>query len=155
VISSCLYKNTAHSLPQSFTIQPQSLPPLVVFHDTTPLIGNRTTGIIEVDEGIASVLGVDRSFYICIALAFWDFLADKEVRFHHPPKHTTTLIEPLLRSGLHGSCEWISKHYLYISVNRPNNSGRHSKFQFEPPWVSAVANPEPMNLPKSAQFNMA
>lgn len=56
---------------------------LLTFYDTTPALGlgTPTTGTIELDEGIARLLGVDRGFYIAACLAFLEFLGDKEVSF--------------------------------------------------------------------------
>ncbi|KAG8931512.1 hypothetical protein FRC02_002637 [Tulasnella sp. 418] len=63
---------------KSFSIQTPALPPILRFHDTTPVLSVRTTGVIELDEGVARVLGVDLSFYIAMALAFLEYLSDKE-----------------------------------------------------------------------------
>ncbi|KAG9015974.1 hypothetical protein FRB90_003985 [Tulasnella sp. 427] len=53
---------------------------LLTFYDTTPALrlGTPTTGTIELDEGIARLLGVDRGFYIAACLAYLEFLGDKE-----------------------------------------------------------------------------
>lgn len=65
--------------PASPTTAPTMLT-LLTFYDTTPALGlgTPTTGTIELDEGIARLLGVDRGFYIAACLAFLEFLGDKE-----------------------------------------------------------------------------
>ncbi|KAG8954559.1 hypothetical protein FRC00_005813 [Tulasnella sp. 408] len=65
--------------PASPTSAPRMLT-LLTFYDTTPALrlGTPTTGTIELDEGIARLLGVDRGFYIAACLAFLEFLGDKE-----------------------------------------------------------------------------
>lgn len=54
---------------------------LLTFHDTTPTftLGAPTSGLIEMDDGITRLLGVDRGFYVAVCLAFLQFLEDKEV----------------------------------------------------------------------------
>ncbi|KAG8899406.1 hypothetical protein FRB99_006751 [Tulasnella sp. 403] len=66
--------------PPSPTLPPAPLLTLLTFHDTTPALrlGTPTSGTLELDEGIARILGVDRGFYIAIALAFLEFQSDKE-----------------------------------------------------------------------------
>jgi hypothetical protein len=69
-------------LVQSFLVQTSSLPPVLTFHDTTPLLGmGSSTGRLQLDQGVARVLGVDGSFWIAIALAYLEFLDEKDVSF--------------------------------------------------------------------------
>ncbi|KAF8322805.1 uncharacterized protein EI90DRAFT_3130922 [Cantharellus anzutake] len=71
-----------HSTPSSSPApHPQSAPttPVLAFRDTTPLIGaHSTSGIIELDHGVARVLGVDLSWWISVALAYIDFLDERD-----------------------------------------------------------------------------
>ena len=55
--------------------------PLLVFHDQTPVLTVRSlTGLIELDKGEESYLGVDTSFWIAVALTYLEFLEEREVR---------------------------------------------------------------------------
>jgi len=55
-------------------------PPLLVFHDRTPLLIVRSlTGLIEVDKAEERLLGVDTSFWIAIVLTYLEFLEEREV----------------------------------------------------------------------------
>ena len=55
--------------------------PLVVFRDTTPVwTVHARTGELDVDVAQAAVLGVDVVFWIAAALAYAEFLGDREVR---------------------------------------------------------------------------
>lgn len=65
-----------------FVDRPPAMLTLVTFHDTTPTftLGSPTSGMLELDDGIARLLGVDRGFYVAVCLAFLQFLEDKQVR---------------------------------------------------------------------------
>ncbi|KAF7345003.1 hypothetical protein MVEN_01663100 [Mycena venus] len=55
-------------------------PPLLTFHDRTPVMMVSTvTGLIEVDQAEEALLGVDSSFWIAVALTYLEFLQEKEV----------------------------------------------------------------------------
>ena len=54
--------------------------PLVTFHDTTPVFSiGSSTGVFEVHIDEVGKLGVDLGFWIAIALAYGEFLGDREV----------------------------------------------------------------------------
>ncbi|KAF8809825.1 hypothetical protein BYT27DRAFT_7093215 [Phlegmacium glaucopus] len=54
-------------------------PPLLVFHDRTPLLTVRSlTGLIEVDRAEERLLGVDTSFWIAMVLTYLEFLEERE-----------------------------------------------------------------------------
>ena len=54
--------------------------PLLTFHDRTPLWTVRsTTGLIEINTKMEREFGVNRVFWIAVALAYLDFLEDREV----------------------------------------------------------------------------
>ncbi|EPQ55730.1 hypothetical protein GLOTRDRAFT_60477 [Gloeophyllum trabeum ATCC 11539] len=58
---------------------PHMPPPLVQFHDRTPAFAFRsTTGMLEIDEGEARVLGVQVSFWVTVALTYLGFLEDRD-----------------------------------------------------------------------------
>ncbi|KAF7370319.1 hypothetical protein MSAN_00663300 [Mycena sanguinolenta] len=58
---------------------PVALPPLLTFHDRTPVMMVSTvTGLIEVDQAEERLLGVDSSFWIAVALTYLEFLQEKE-----------------------------------------------------------------------------
>lgn len=53
--------------------------PLLVFHDTTPVMTvQSTTGLIEINRAEERMLGVETSFWIAICLTYLEFLEDKE-----------------------------------------------------------------------------
>ena len=55
-------------------------PPLLVFHDRTPLLTVRSlTGLIEVEKAEERLLGVNTSFWIATALTYLEFLEEREV----------------------------------------------------------------------------
>lgn len=101
-------KNSAPSHSSSFTLSP--LPtgtssqnsaivttpiPLLAYHDRTPAWKvSSTQGILEMDTRQESELGVHPSFYIAAALAYLDFLTEREVRMssHKTAHHTLTLL---------------------------------------------------------------
>jgi hypothetical protein len=54
--------------------------PLITFHDTTPVFSvSSSTGVFEVHIDEVQMLGVDLGFWIAIALAYGEFLGDREV----------------------------------------------------------------------------
>ena len=56
------------------------LAPLVTFHDTTPVFSvGSSTGVFEVHIDEVGKFGVDLGFWIAIALAYGEFLGDREV----------------------------------------------------------------------------
>ncbi|KZP27948.1 hypothetical protein FIBSPDRAFT_780446, partial [Athelia psychrophila] len=53
--------------------------PLLTFHDHTPILTVRSvTGVLEIDEQEASLLGVETSFWIAVALTYLEFLEERE-----------------------------------------------------------------------------
>jgi hypothetical protein len=55
-------------------------PPILVFHDRTPVLTVRSfTGLIEIDRKEEQLLGVETSFWIAIALTYLEFLEEREV----------------------------------------------------------------------------
>ena len=59
---------------------PASPTPLLTFHDRTPLLtAASVTGLVEIDRAEERMLGLDTSFLITVALAYWEFLEDREV----------------------------------------------------------------------------
>jgi len=58
---------------------PHGPAPLVTFHDTTPVFSvGSSTGVFEVHVDEVGKLGVDLGFWIAIALAYGEFLGDRE-----------------------------------------------------------------------------
>ncbi|GLB44246.1 hypothetical protein LshimejAT787_1601760 [Lyophyllum shimeji] len=56
-----------------------ALPSVLVFHDHTPLLTVRSvTGLIEIDPTEEKLLGVERSFWIAVALTYLEFLEERE-----------------------------------------------------------------------------
>ncbi|KAF5329364.1 hypothetical protein D9619_009187 [Psilocybe cf. subviscida] len=54
-------------------------PPLLVFHDQTPVLTVRSlSGLLEVEKAEEEFLGVDTSFWIAVALTYLEFLEDRE-----------------------------------------------------------------------------
>ena len=54
--------------------------PFLIFHDTTPVFSaGSSTGVFEVDLDAVDQLGVDLGFWITIALAYGEFIGDREV----------------------------------------------------------------------------
>ena len=78
------YASTVPLVPEAASADNVSLtlhPPLLVFHDRTPLLTFRSlTGLIEVDKAEEQLLGVDTSFWIAVALTYLEFLEEREVR---------------------------------------------------------------------------
>ncbi|KAG1894905.1 uncharacterized protein F5891DRAFT_1194715 [Suillus fuscotomentosus] len=94
-----MFKNNRPSHSASFTITPLNRPspqppgsghrisqiipmtptPLLTFHDRTPLLTLASvTGLLEINRAEERILGIDTSFWIAVALAYWDFLEDRE-----------------------------------------------------------------------------
>ncbi|KAG5644288.1 hypothetical protein DXG03_008774 [Asterophora parasitica] len=54
-------------------------PPVLVFHDQTPILTVRSiTGLIEIEKTEEQMLGVDVSFWIAVALTYLEFLEERE-----------------------------------------------------------------------------
>lgn len=54
--------------------------PLLTFHDRTPLLtAASVTGLLVIDRAEERMLGVETSFWVAVALAYWEFLEDREV----------------------------------------------------------------------------
>ncbi|KAG0698958.1 hypothetical protein DFH29DRAFT_938761 [Suillus ampliporus] len=65
-----------HRLSQIIPVTPT---PLLTFHDRTPVLtAASVTGLLEIDRAEERILGVDTSFWIAVALAYWEFLEDRE-----------------------------------------------------------------------------
>ncbi|KAG8873131.1 hypothetical protein FRB97_007000 [Tulasnella sp. 331] len=79
-IPSSPYPTSAYGVNQTATDSSSPMLTLITFHDTTPTfsLGSHTSGVIELDDGIARILGVDKGFYIAVTLAFLQFLEDKQ-----------------------------------------------------------------------------
>ncbi|KIJ25374.1 hypothetical protein M422DRAFT_38812 [Sphaerobolus stellatus SS14] len=52
--------------------------PLLTFTDQTPTFSVSVSGLLEVNEGVDRLLGIDTSFWITISLAYLEFLEDRE-----------------------------------------------------------------------------
>ena len=54
---------------------------MLTFTDTTPLLigTGATSGTIELDHGVARALGVEPSWWIAVALAYIEFLDERDV----------------------------------------------------------------------------
>ncbi|KAH0579609.1 hypothetical protein H2248_002461 [Termitomyces sp. 'cryptogamus'] len=76
--SSSLSSNSLTETPRLST-SPALSPPLLVFHDRTPILTVGTfTGLLEIDQAEEQLLGVETSFWIAIALTYLEFLEDRE-----------------------------------------------------------------------------
>ena len=80
-----------HDLESSQAGPPDSAP-LLTFEDTTPVFAvSSSTGVFEVQLDDIGKLGVDLGFWIAVALAYCEFLGDREVSsggsFMHHPRH--------------------------------------------------------------------
>ncbi|KAF9468372.1 hypothetical protein BDZ94DRAFT_1279871 [Collybia nuda] len=54
-------------------------PPVLVFHDRTPVLTVRSlTGLIEIEQREEQLLGVETSFWIAVALTYLEFLEERE-----------------------------------------------------------------------------
>ncbi|TDL15393.1 hypothetical protein BD410DRAFT_796443 [Rickenella mellea] len=75
---------TASSHPRQLSrsiaeLVPPSPPALLTFHDRTPLWTVYSNhGLIEIDLALEREMGVDRSFWIAVALTYLEFLGDRE-----------------------------------------------------------------------------
>ncbi|KZT24997.1 hypothetical protein NEOLEDRAFT_382544 [Neolentinus lepideus HHB14362 ss-1] len=68
-----------HPMGPGIHCHPHMPPPLVTFHDRTPAFAFRnTTGMLEIDENEARMLGVHVSFWVTIALTYLGFLEDRD-----------------------------------------------------------------------------
>ncbi|RDB23566.1 hypothetical protein Hypma_009274 [Hypsizygus marmoreus] len=66
---------TSHLSPPTIL----SPPPVLVFHDRTPVLTVRSlTGLIELDSTEEELLGVETSFWIAVALTYLEFLEERE-----------------------------------------------------------------------------
>ena len=55
-------------------------PPLLTFEDTTPVFSvGSSTGVFEIHLDYIEKFGVDLGFWIAVALAYGEFLGDREV----------------------------------------------------------------------------
>lgn len=72
---------TPTEISQSHTsISVPPLPPVLVFHDRTPVLTVRSrTGLIEINKTEEQLLGVETSFWIAVALTYLEFLEEREV----------------------------------------------------------------------------
>ncbi|KIM27027.1 hypothetical protein M408DRAFT_330192 [Serendipita vermifera MAFF 305830] len=52
--------------------------PFLAFTDSTPLLRATPSGTISVDESRVKELGVEMAFWVTVALAFWEFLRERE-----------------------------------------------------------------------------
>lgn len=60
-------------------IIPMTPTPLLTFHDRTPVLtAASVTGLLEINRAEERILGIDTSFWIAVALAYWEFLQDRE-----------------------------------------------------------------------------
>ncbi|KAG2757639.1 hypothetical protein P692DRAFT_20788979 [Suillus brevipes Sb2] len=94
-----ILKNSRPSHSASFTISPLNRPspqppgsghrisqivpmtptPLLIFHDRTPILTAASVmGLLEINRAEERIFGVDTSFWIAVALAYWEFLEDRE-----------------------------------------------------------------------------
>ena len=54
--------------------------PFVAFTDNTPILRATPSGTLSVDAEKVRTLGVEMTFWVAVALAFWEFLREREVR---------------------------------------------------------------------------
>ncbi|KAF8509454.1 hypothetical protein JB92DRAFT_2946664 [Gautieria morchelliformis] len=68
----------------SFTLAPSSpqvgnmAVPLLTFTDRPPTFSVLTTGLLEINKGIERQLGVDPGFWVAVALAYLEFLTERD-----------------------------------------------------------------------------
>ena len=80
----------AHYDLESSPARPPDSAPLLTFEDTTPVFAvGSSTGVFEIHLDNIGKLGVDLGFWIAVALAYCEFLGDREVSsgqsfMHHP-----------------------------------------------------------------------
>lgn len=61
---------------------PPAPPALLIFHDRTPVWNfHSTTGVVEIDIEMEREMGIERSFWVTVALTYMEFLTEREVRF--------------------------------------------------------------------------
>ena len=69
-----------HDLESSRARPPDSAAPLLTFEDTTPVFAvGSSTGVFEIHMDDVRKLSVDLGFWIAVALAYCEFLGDREV----------------------------------------------------------------------------
>jgi len=51
---------------------------LLTFTENSPSRLSNSSGVIVINESLAAMLGVDKSFWITVALAYWEFLNERE-----------------------------------------------------------------------------
>lgn len=85
-----------------------------MYHDTTPLLGSHNSGTIELDHGVARCLGVEPSWWIAVALAYIEFLQERDVS--SPPPLSSLNGFLIIFSGILGS------RWRLISASRVLNS---------------------------------
>jgi hypothetical protein len=79
--SSTPVSNTVHHEHGLHLPRRTHTPPLLAFHDHTGAFHvASTTGVIELDTTMAHALGVNPSFWVTVALAYLEYLEDREVR---------------------------------------------------------------------------
>ncbi|KAF7975962.1 hypothetical protein HWV62_8094 [Athelia sp. TMB] len=67
-----------HSLADAVHLPPRPKP-LLTFHDHTPILTVRSvTGLLEIEEQDARLLGVETSFWVAVALTYLEFLEERE-----------------------------------------------------------------------------
>ncbi|KAL5479051.1 hypothetical protein ACEPAI_2339 [Sanghuangporus weigelae] len=68
-----------HSLSRIGELIPPSPPALITFHDRSPAwsLGS-FSGLLEIDIAMERELGVDRSFWVTVALTYMEFLLERE-----------------------------------------------------------------------------
>ncbi|KAL4071695.1 hypothetical protein V8B97DRAFT_1870766 [Scleroderma yunnanense] len=66
------HQGLSHLIPATPT-------PLLVFHDTTPVLTVRSmTGLLEINRAEERMLGIDTSFWVAVCLIYLEFLEDRE-----------------------------------------------------------------------------
>ena len=54
--------------------------PLLTFTDRTPTFSVLTTGLLEINKGLERQMGIDPAFWVAVALAYLEFLTERDVR---------------------------------------------------------------------------
>lgn len=54
--------------------------PLLTFTDRTPTFSVLTTGLLEINKGLERQMSIDPAFWVTVALAYLEFLAERDVR---------------------------------------------------------------------------
>lgn len=79
---------------------PPAPPALLIFHDRTPVWNfHSTTGLVEIDIEMEREMGIERSFWVTVALTYMEFLTEREV-CSTVPLLFLRLIDTLLQSYL-------------------------------------------------------